>query len=47
MIKGLEDILWASHYAPPSVSSEDLSVCHLSDLNRISLQLHACIALES
>jgi len=32
---------------PPSVCSEENSSCHLTDLNRVILQLHACIAWES
>ena len=31
-------------YAPPSLCSEDPSSCHLTNLNRMILQLHACIA---
>jgi len=33
--------------ALPIVCSEDLSSCRLTDLNRMTLLLHACIAWES
>ena len=43
MMTGLQDI-HSEERASPGVCSEGLSLCTLTDLNRVTLQLHACIA---
>ena len=50
MMMGLQDIHWAernvAHWAERNVA-EDPSPWHLTDLSRMTLQLHACISWES